>query len=181
MGKLLIEFSITMCKSPFCNEQMCWTTWQKQFEAHLERCIRSGKENLNLEHSWKNMRTLRTMSMRFFKFAGQFLNCTRENPAFVLRSTVLNKSFSRGWHSFGVWINVLVWIKRVLMLFWGTFPYYFCLNYLPLLSIIYMFSNYDFQSWTMHKWCEKWALPHGATQDTGWFLTLPWRVLSTKR
>ena len=67
MGYLLIEYSITMCKSPFRNEQMCWTTWQKLFEAHLERCIESGKKNLNLDHSWKNMRTLQTISMGFFK------------------------------------------------------------------------------------------------------------------
>ena len=133
MGYLLIEYSITMCKSPFRNEQMCWTTWQKQFEAHLERCIWSGKENLNLEHSWQNVWTLQTMSMRFFKFARQFLICTRGNPAFCTAQHC-TKSFCRGWHSFGVWINVLVWIKRVLMLFWGTFSYYFCLNYPPVLS-----------------------------------------------
>ena len=82
MGYLLIEYSITMCKSPFRNEQMCWTTWQKLFEAHLERCIESGKENLNLDHSWKNMRTLQTISMGFLKFVGQFLICRRGNPAF---------------------------------------------------------------------------------------------------
>ena len=82
MGYLLIEYSITMCKSPFRNEQMCWTTWQKQFEAHLERCIESGKENLNLDHSWKNMRTLQTISMGLLKFVGQFPICRRGNPAF---------------------------------------------------------------------------------------------------
>ena len=98
----------------------------------------------------------------FLKFVGQFLICRRGNPAFCTAQHS-TKSFCRGWHSFGVWINV--------------FEAHFCSPR----AIIYVFSNYDFESWTMHKWCEKWALPHGATQDTGWFLTLPWRVLSTKR
>ena len=95
MGYLLIEYSITMCKSPFRNEQMCWTTWQKLFEAHLERCIESGKENLNLDHSWKNMRTLQTISMGFLKFVGQFLICRRGNPAFCTAQHS-TKSFCRG-------------------------------------------------------------------------------------
>ena len=70
----------------------------------------------------------------FLSFLGNFLHiCKRGNPAFCTAQHC-TKSFCRGWHSFGVWINVLVWIKRVLMLFWGTFSYYFCLNYPPVLS-----------------------------------------------
>ena len=69
----------------------------------------------------------------FLKFVGQFLICRRGNPAFCTAQHS-TKSFCRGWHSFGVWINVLVWINRVLMLFWGTFLFYVCLNYPPVLS-----------------------------------------------